>query len=581
MRAGYFNSRPPLPTPDCELQVTATLTPVPSDIAIAQAAKLRPIAEVAAEAGLGPDEILPYGRYKAKISAEAIARRNPKGRLVLVTGINPTPAGEGKSTVTVGVSQALRRLGKKVIVCIREPSLGPVFGVKGGAAGGVYAQIVPMDEVNLHFTGDFHAITSAHNLLSAMLDNHLHHGNALGIDPRRITWPRTIDMNDRALRSIVVSLGGINAGPVREDRFVIVPGSEIMAILALATDLRDLEARLSRIIVGFTRDRKPVTAGNLKAAGAMTLLLNDAILPNLVQTLEGGPAIVHCGPFGNIAHGCNSIVATRLALGLGELVLTEAGFGADLGAEKFFDIKCRFGGLTPEAAIMVATIRALKMHGGVKKDALGKEDVEALRKGMVNLEAHVRNVQKFGVPVVVALNRFTSDTDAEIAAVLDACKRWDARAPLSDVWAKGGEGGEAVAREVLAVLDEKKAAFKPLYDVALPIKAKIETIAKEIYGAAGVDYASAAEKNSAQLEAIGRGQPPVCMAKTQYSFSDDPTKLGRPTGFRLTIRDVYPSAGAGFVVALAGDIMTMPGLPKVPAAEAIRVLPDGTIEGLF
>ena len=562
--------------------MTATAKPtVPSDIAIAQAAKLRPIADVAAEVGLGPDDILPYGRYKAKISPEAVARRKPTGRLVLVTGINPTPAGEGKSTVTVGVAQAFRRLGKKVVVAIREPSLGPVFGVKGGAAGGGYAQIVPMEEINLHFTGDFHAITSAHNLLSAMLDNHLHQGNALGLDPRRITWPRTMDMNDRALRSIVISLGGINAGPVREDRFVIVPGSEIMAILALATDLQDLEARISRIIVGFTRDRKPVTAGELKAAGAMTLLLKDAILPNLVQTLEGGPAIVHCGPFGNIAHGCNSIAATRLALGLGDLVLTEAGFGADLGAEKFFDIKCRFGKLNPEAAIVVATIRALKMHGGVKKDALGKEDVEALKKGMVNLEAHVRNVQKFGVPVVVALNRFTSDTDAEIAAVLDACKGWGARAALSDVWAKGGEGGEAVAREVLAVLDEKKAAFKPLYDAALPIKAKIETIAKEVYGAAGVDYTAAAEKNIAQLEAIGLGQTPVCMAKTQYSFSDDPTKLGRPTGFRLTIRDVYPSAGAGFVVALAGDIMTMPGLSKTPSAEAIKVHPDGTIEGLF
>jgi len=562
--------------------VTATATPtVPSDIAIAQAAKLRPIADVAAEVGLTPDDILPYGRYKAKISPEAVARRKPTGRLVLVTGINPTPAGEGKSTVTVGVAQAFRRLGKKVVVAIREPSLGPVFGVKGGAAGGGYAQIVPMDEINLHFTGDFHAITSAHNLLSAMLDNHLHQGNALGLDPRRITWPRTMDMNDRALRSIVISLGGINAGPVREDRFVIVPGSEIMAILALATDLQDLEGRISRIIVGFTRDRKPVTAGELKAAGAMTLLLKDAILPNLVQTLEGGPAIVHCGPFGNIAHGCNSIAATRLALGLGDLVLTEAGFGADLGAEKFFDIKCRFGGLKPEAAIVVATVRALKMHGGVKKDALGKEDVEALRKGLVNLEAHVRNVQKFGVPVVVALNRFTSDTQAEMDTVLQACKGWGARAALSDVWAKGGEGGEAVATEVLAVLDEKMAAFKPLYDVAQPIKAKIETIAREIYGAAGVDYAPVAEKNIAQLEAIGLGQTPVCMAKTQYSFSDDPTKLGRPTGFRLTIRDVYPSAGAGFVVALAGDIMTMPGLSKTPSAEAIKVHPDGTIEGLF
>jgi formate--tetrahydrofolate ligase len=557
------------------------VTTVPSDIAIAQAAKLRPIADVAAEVGLGPDEILPYGRYKAKISAEAIAKRRPEGRLVLVTGINPTPAGEGKSTVTIGVSQALRRLGKKVVVCIREPSLGPVFGVKGGAAGGGYAQVVPMDEINLHFTGDFHAITSAHNLLSAMLDNHLHQGNALGIDPRRITWPRTLDMNDRALRSMVISLGGINAGPVREERFVIVPGSEIMAILALATDLQDLEARLGRVIVGLTRDRKPVTAAELKASGAMTLLLKDAILPNLVQTLEGGPALVHCGPFGNIAHGCNSIAATRLGLSLGDIVLTEAGFGADLGAEKFFDIKARFGKLQPEAAIVVATVRALKMNGGVKKDALGKEDVPALKRGLVNLEGHVKNVGKFGVPVVVALNRFTSDTEKELKTVLDAAKGWGARAALSEVWAKGGEGGVAVANEVLAVLDEQKAAFKPLYDAGKPIKEKIETIAREIYGAAGVDYGAAAEKNIAQCEAMGLGDTPICIAKTQYSFTDDPAKLGRPTGFRLTIRDVYPSAGAGFVVALAGDIMTMPGLPKVPAAESIRVLPDGTIEGLF
>jgi formate--tetrahydrofolate ligase len=557
------------------------VTTVPSDIAIAQAAKLRPIAEVAAEVGLGPDEILPYGRYKAKISAEAIASRTPKGRLVLVTGINPTPAGEGKSTVTVGVSQALRRLGKKVVVCIREPSLGPVFGVKGGAAGGGYAQVVPMDEINLHFTGDFHAITSAHNLLSAMLDNHLHQGNALGLDPRRITWPRTLDMNDRALRSMVISLGGINAGPVREERFVIVPGSEIMAILALATDLADLETRLGRIVVGLTRDRKPITAADLKASGAMTLLLKDAILPNLVQTLEGGAALVHCGPFGNIAHGCNSIAATRLGLCLGEIVLTEAGFGADLGAEKFFDIKARFGNLQPEAAVVVATVRALKMHGGVKKDALGKEDVPALKRGLVNLEAHVKNVRKFGVPAIVALNRFTSDTDEELKVVLDAAKDWGACAALSEVWGKGGEGGEAVAREVLAVLEARKAAFKPLYDVAKPIKEKIEIIAREIYGAGGVDYTAVAEKNIAQCEAMGLGATPVCIAKTQYSFSDDPTKLGRPTGYRLTIRDAYPSAGAGFVVALAGDIMTMPGLPKVPAAEAIRVLPDGTIEGLF
>ena len=557
------------------------MTPVPSDIDIAQAAKPRPIADVAAELGLTAAEILPYGHTKAKITMEAIRARTPQGRLVLVTGINPTPAGEGKSTVTVGVSQALRRLGKKVVVCIREPSLGPVFGVKGGAAGGGYAQVIPMDEINLHFTGDFHAITSAHNLLSAMLDNHIHHGNALGLDPRRISWPRTIDMNDRALRQIIVGLGGLNGGPSREERFVIVPGSEIMAILCLAADLQDLEARLGRIIVGLTRDKKPVTAADLKASGAMTLLLRDAILPNLVQTLEGGPALVHGGPFGNIAHGCNSLMATRLGLSLGEIVMTEAGFGADLGAEKFLDIKCRLGGLKPEAAVVVATVRALKMHGGVKKDALGTPDVPALTRGLANLEAHVRNLQKFGLPVIVALNRFVSDAKDEIDTVIEAARGWGVRAALSDVWAKGGEGGEAVAKEILAALDEGKGNFAPLYDAALPIKQKIEAIATGIYGAAGVDYAPAADRNIAQCEAMGLGGTPVCIAKTQYSFSDDPTKLGRPTGFRINIRDVYPSAGAGFVVALAGEIMTMPGLSKSPAAEAIRVHSDGRIEGLF
>ena len=554
---------------------------VPSDIAIAQAAKPRPIADVAAELGLGPDDILPYGRTKAKIAPHVAARAKTTGRLVLVTGINPTPAGEGKSTVTVGLAQAFRRLGKKVLVCIREPSLGPVFGVKGGAAGGGYAQVIPMDEINLHFTGDFHAITSAHNLLSAMIDNHLHWGNTLQLDPRRITWPRTIDMNDRALRNAVLSLGGINAGPVREERWVIVPGSEVMAILCLASDLSDLELRLGRIVVGFTRDKKPVTAKEIKASGAMTLLLRDAMLPNLVQTLEGGPAIVHGGPFGNIAHGCNSLAATKLALGLADIVCTEAGFGADLGAEKFFDIKCRFGGLKPEAAVIVATIRALKMHGGVKKDALSTPDVAALKRGMVNLEAHVKNIAKFGVPSVVALNRFTSDTDEEVQTVLDAVKSWGARGALSDVWAKGGEGGEAVAKEVLAILKEGKADFKPLYDEKLPIKEKIGIIAREIYGADGVDFTPAAEKNIQLLESIGLEQTPVCIAKNQYSFSDDPTKLGRPTGFRITVKDVTPSAGAGFVVALAGDIMTMPGLSKVPAAEAIRINSDGVIEGLF
>ena len=556
------------------------MSKVPSDIEIAQAARLRPIADVAAEAGLGPEEFLPFGRYKAKVTMEAIRARKPSGRLVLVTGTNPTPAGEGKSTVTVGLAQALRRLRKKVMVCIREPSLGPVFGVKGGAAGGGYAQVVPMDEINLHFTGDFHAITSAHNLLSALLDNHIHQGNALGIDSRRITWPRTLDMNDRALRSIVVGLGGLNGGPTREDRFVIVPGSEVMAILCLATDLADLEARLGRIIVGLRRDRTPVTASDLKAEGAMTLLLKDALLPNLVQTLEGGPALVHGGPFGNIAHGCNSIMATRLGLSLADIVLTEAGFGADLGAEKFFDIKCRFGGLNPEAAVVVATVRSLKMNGGVKKDALGTPDVAALARGLANLEAHVANVRKFGVPVVVALNRFITDTQEELDTVLDAARGWGVRAALSDVWEKGGAGGEAVGREVLALLDEGGSNFHPLYDAALPIKAKIETIAREIYGADGVIYQPAADRAIAQCESMGLGATPVCMAKTQYSFSDDPSRLGRPRGFQITIRDVYASAGAGFVVALAGDIMTMPGLPRTPAAEQMRVSADGTIQGL-
>jgi formate--tetrahydrofolate ligase len=554
---------------------------VPSDIEIAQAAKLRPIADVAAEIGLGPNEILPYGRYKAKITPEALAKRSPRGRLVLVTGINPTPAGEGKSTVTVGLAQALRKLGKKVVVAIREPSLGPVFGVKGGAAGGGYAQVVPMDEINLHFTGDFHAVTSAHNLLSAMLDNHIHHGNILGLDSRRITWPRTMDMNDRALRSIIVGLGGMNGGPTREERFVIVPGSEIMAILCLATDLADLEARLARIIVGLTRDRKPVRARDLKASGAMTLLLKDAILPNLVQTLEGGPALVHGGPFGNIAHGCNSVVATRLGLSLGDILLTEAGFGADLGAEKFFNIKCRFGGLKPEAAVVVATVRALKMHGGVRKENLGTPDVSALQRGIVNLEAHVKNVQKFGVPVIVALNRFLSDSKEEQEAVIAAARGWGARAALSDVWARGGEGGVELGNEVLATLAEGKAAFKPIYDSALPIKQKVETIATQIYGADAVSFSPAAEKSITQCEEMGLGNTPVCVAKTQYSFTDDPGKLGRPKGFKINIRDIYPSAGAGFVVALAGEIMTMPGLSKTPSAEAIRVHPDGKIEGLF
>ena len=557
------------------------MSTVPSDIAIAQAAKLRPVAEIARELGLADDEVELYGKYKAKIQLSAVSKRKPKGKLVLVTGINPTPAGEGKSTVTVGLTQALRKIGKDAILCIREPSLGPVFGVKGGAAGGGYAQVVPMEDINLHFTGDFHAISSAHNLLSAMLDSHLHHGNASGLDTRRITWPRTIDMNDRALRSIIVGLGGINGGPAREERFVIIPGSEVMAIMALATSIEDLEARLARIIVGLRADKTAVRASDLKAQGAMTLLLKDALKPNLVQTLEGGPALVHCGPFGNIAHGCNSVMATQLGLRLADLVLTEAGFGADLGAEKFLDIKCRMAGLKPDAAVVVATVRALKMHGGVKKDALGPENVAAVEKGVVNLQRHVRNVKKFGLPCVVALNRFITDTDAEIEAVKKACAAEGVEVVRCEVWEKGGAGGEAVARALLKMLDTEKSNFKPIYDEKRPIKEKIETIAKEIYGAGGVAFAPAAERAMELLPKLGLGETPVCMAKTQYSFSDDASKLGAPSGFTLQVRDILPSAGAGFVVALAGDIMTMPGLSKEPAAQKIRMHPDGTIEGLF
>ena len=558
-----------------------TAVKVPTDIAIAQAARLRRIAEVAAELGLAEDEVELYGRYKAKVSLQAIERRSPTGRLVLVTGINPTPAGEGKSTVTVGVAQALRTLGKRAILCIREPSLGPVFGVKGGAAGGGYAQVVPMEDINLHFTGDFHAIASAHNLLSAMLDAHLHHGNAQGLDTRRITWPRTIDMNDRALRQIIVGLGGLNGGPAREERFVIIPGSEVMAIMALATSLADLETRLARIIVGLTQAKTAVRAADLKAQGAMTLLLKDALKPNLVQTLEGGPALVHCGPFGNIAHGCNSVMATQLGLRLADVVLTEAGFGADLGAEKFFDIKCRMAGLKPEAAVVVGTVRALKMHGGKRKDELATPDVAAVQRGVENLTRHVRNVKKFGVPCVVALNRFITDSDEEIEAVRAACAAEGVEAVRCDVWEKGGEGGKEVAQAVLALLDQGKAAFKPLYDERRPIAEKIETIAKEIYGAGAVAYSAPAARALELLPKLGLGETPVCMAKTQYSFSDDPTKLGAPSGYTLQVRDILPSAGAGFVVALAGDIMTMPGLNKSPAAERIRLHPDGTIEGLF
>jgi formate--tetrahydrofolate ligase len=555
---------------------------VPSDIEIAQAARLRPIADVARELDLGPDDLDLYGKYKAKIPTE-IAMRPARGRLVLVTAINPTAAGEGKTTTSVGLAQALRLSGRRVALCVREPSLGPVFGVKGGAAGGGYSQVLPMEDINLHFTGDFHAISSAHALLAAMLDNHLQQGNALGIDSRRITWPRTIDMNDRALRRIVIGLGGAAEGVPREERFVIIPASEIMAIVALATSFEDLEQRLARIIVASTRgaDRKPVRAGDLKAAGAMGLLLRDAIRPNLVQTLEGGPAFVHAGPFGNIAHGCNSVLATRAALALADIVVTEAGFGSDLGAEKFFNIKCRSAGLNPEAAVLVATVRALKLNGGANKTRLGVEDLAALERGLPNLEHHIVNVSQFGLPVVVAVNRFTSDTDAELDMVTQCARRAGVRVAMNEVWARGGAGGEALANEVLALLAEGKGRFAPLYDTARPIREKINVIAARVYGADGVDFASKADRAIDYLESIGLGGTPICMAKTQYSLSDDAAKLGRPTGFRITVNDVYPAAGAGFVVAQCGDIMTMPGLPKEPAAERMSVRPDGSVVGLF
>ncbi len=555
---------------------------VPSDIEIAQAARMRPITDVAGDIGLTAEDLDQYGKYKAKVSLE-LTTRAPKGKLVIVTAINPTAAGEGKTTTSVGLAQALRRLGTNAVLCIREPSLGPVFGVKGGAAGGGYAQVLPMDDINLHFTGDFHAISSAHALLSAMLDNHLQQGNALHIDPRRITWPRTIDMNDRALRKVIIGLGGPTEGIVREERFVIIPASEVMAIVALATSAADLEQRLGNIIVGSTAgtDRRPVRARDLKAHGAMAMLLKDAIRPNLVQTLEGGPAFVHAGPFGNIAHGCNSILATRAALAVGDVVVTEAGFGSDLGAEKFFDIKCRFGGLKPEAAVLVATIRALKMNGGAAKAELAKEDLAALRKGVVNLEHHIMNVRQFGMDLVVAINRFGSDTDAELAIVKEVAEKAGARVALCEVFAKGGAGGETLAREVLAILKEGKSDFKPIYDVTRPIKEKIDTIVRKVYGGAGADYSAKAERAITYLQSIGLGETPVCMAKTQYSLSDDATKLGRPTGFRVTVNDVYPVAGAGFIVAQCGEIMTMPGLPKVPAAEKMAIHPDGSISGLF
>jgi formate--tetrahydrofolate ligase len=553
-----------------------------SDIEIAQAAKPSPIVDVAAELGLAADELELYGRYKAKVPLEVIRKRNNRNsKLVLVTGISPTPAGEGKSTLSVGLADGLRRRNRRTVLCLREPSLGPVFGMKGGATGGGYAQVIPMVDINLHFTGDFHAISSAHALLSALLDNHLQQGNALHIDSRRISWKRCVDMNDRALRNIVIGLGGTPNGVPRQDGYMITAASEVMAIFALAADRQDLEQRLAAIVIGYDRDGKPVRAGNLKASGAMTLLLKDAIAPNLVQTLEGTPAFIHGGPFGNIAHGCNSLIATRAGLALGEVVVTEAGFGADLGAEKFFDIKCRFGELEPAAAVVVATVRAFKMHGGVGVKQLALEDVAAVNRGLVNLEKHIENVRRFGVPPIVAINRFASDSKAEIAEVTERCRLLGVPVTVADVHARGGEGALELADLVNATLAENEARFRPLYPLELSLKEKIETIAFEIYGAAGVHYTTVAENDIARLEAIGLREVPVCVAKTQYSFSDDPARRGRPTGFTINVREVTPSAGAGFVVVHTGEIMTMPGLPKKPAAEDMKVAPDGTITGLF
>ena len=539
-----------------------------SDIQIAQEATMQPIKEVAASIGITEDDIELYGKYKAKISDELIeqSKNNPDGKLILVTAINPTPAGEGKTTITVGLGQAFGKLGKKAIIALREPSLGPCFGIKGGAAGGGYSQVVPMEDLNLHFTGDFHAITSANNLLAALLDNHIQQGNELGIDPRQIVWKRCLDMNDRVLRNVVVGLGSKMDGMVREDHFVITVASEIMAILCLAVDMNDLKRRLGRIIVAYTFDGKPVTADDLQATGSMAALLKDALKPNLIQTLEHTPAFVHGGPFANIAHGCNSVRATCTALKLADYVITEAGFGADLGAEKFFDIKCRKAGLKPDAVVLVATIRALKYNGGVPKDELSAPNLEALKKGIVNLEKHIENLQKFGVPVVVTLNSFITDTEEETAFIEKFCKDRDCEFALAEVWEKGGEGGVALANKVLETLETKKSSFKPLYEDDLSLKEKIEKVAKEIYGADGVTYAPAAERELKRITDLGMDKFPVCMAKTQYSLSDDAKKLGRPTGFKINVREVYVSAGAGFVVAINGAIMTMPGLPKKPAA---------------
>lgn len=554
-----------------------------SDIEIAQQAKMQKITDVAAKLGIGEDDIELYGKYKAKLSYDLIRRVEEKqpGKLILVTAITPTPAGEGKSTTTVGLAQGMHKLGKRVIVALREPSLGPCMGIKGGAAGGGYSQVVPMEDINLHFTGDFHAITSAHMLLSAMLDNHIQQGNVLNIDPRRIVWKRVVDMNDRELRNIVVGLGGKAHGVPRQDGFDITVASEVMAILCLASNLHDLKERLAKIIVAYDYSGKPVTAGQIKAHGAMAALLKDAIKPNLVQTLENVPAIIHGGPFANIAHGCNSVMATRTAMRVADYTITEAGFGADLGAEKFFDIKCRYAGLKPDAAVIVATVRALKMHGGVPKTELTTPNVEAVKKGLVNLEKHIENVKKFGVPIVVAINIFAQDTEEELEAVRVHCAKHGVNVALSDVFARGGEGGVELAKEVIALADSGKSDFKPLYELDMPLKAKIETIAKEIYGADGVNYTKEADKALKEFEDLGYGNLPVCMAKTQYSFSDDPALLGRPSGFKITIRNCRISAGAGFIVVLTGDVMTMPGLPKVPAAEKIDVSDDGVISGLF
>ncbi len=554
-----------------------------SDIQIAQEAVMEPITEVAKRLDIREDELELYGKYKAKFSDELLERLKdePDGKLVLVTAINPTPAGEGKTTTSVGLGQAFGKLGKKAVIALREPSLGPCFGIKGGAAGGGYAQVVPMEDLNLHFTGDFHAITSANNLLAALLDNHIQQGNELGIDPRQIIWKRCLDMNDRVLRNVVVGLGSKMDGMVREDHFVITVASEIMAVLCLADDMEDLKRRLGNIIVAYNFEGKPVTADDLHATGSMAALLKDALKPNLIQTLEHTPAIVHGGPFANIAHGCNSVRATKAALKLADIVVTEAGFGADLGAEKFLDIKCRKAGLKPDAVVLVATVRALKYNGGVPKENLSDENLEALKKGIVNLEKHIENLQKYHVPVVVTLNSFVSDTEAEVAYIENFCKERGCEFALSEVWEKGGEGGIALANKVLETLEKKESHFAPIYEDGLSLEEKIETIAKEIYGADGVTYSPAAKKELKRITDMGMGHFPVCMAKTQYSLSDDPKKLGRPSGFTVNVREVYVSAGAEFVVAVNGSIMTMPGLPKKPAAFGIDVDANGTITGLF